>query len=338
VGAYILRRILIAIPVLFGITVIAFSIIAAAPGDPVAGLIAPEVRARMTQEQLEAVRKDLGLDGPPWVRYGRWLGLQPILAPITGDKPVPGILEGSFGYSITQRQPVTDIIAARIGPTLLLMGAATILAVLLGVTFGVISAVKQYSMLDYALTTFTMVMISTPTFVLGLILIYFLGVSLHLFPIGGMRTLGKPFSYADLFGHIAMPVLILGFGNAAPLMRYTRASMLDVLNSEYVVTARAKGLLGRTVLIRHALRSALLPIVTVLGLLVPELIAGAIITEQVFSWPGMGLLTVDAANQRDSALMMGIVLLIAIAVLAANILTDVAYTYVDPRVRLAKNG
>jgi peptide/nickel transport system permease protein len=153
-----------------------------------------------------------------------------------------------------------------------------------------------------------------------------------------MLTAGKPFALGDLIAHLVMPVLILGFANAAPLMRYTRASMLEVLNSEYVTTARSKGLRSRIVLVRHALRSALLPVVTVIGLLIPELVAGAIVTEQVFSWPGMGRLAVRAANDRDPSLMMGIVLIVAVTVLVANILTDVAYTYVDPRVRLGKRG
>ena len=332
-GAYILRRIIIAIPVLFGITVIAFAILSTAP-DQLGTLIDPEARAHMTPAQIEAVRKDLGLDGPPYVRYIRWIGLQPVVAAVTGDKPVTGVLEGNLGYTLSTRRPVMDEILPRIGPTLLLMTSALLLALLVGIPFGIISAVKQYGKLDYLLTSVTMIIISTPTFVLGLILIYVAGVTFHLLPIGGMTTLGKPFNPLDLSGHMVMPVLILGFAGAAPLMRYTRASMLEVLGSEYVTTARSKGLVSRTVLIRHALRNALIPIVTIVGLLLPDLVAGAIITEQVFSWPGMGLLAVRAASQRDPSLMMGIVLLVAAVVLIMNIVTDVAYTYVDPRIRL----
>jgi peptide/nickel transport system permease protein len=332
VGAYIVRRILIAIPVLFGITVIAFGILSTAP-DQLGALIDPERRANMTPAELEQVRKDLGLDGPPWVRYVRWLGLQPAVAAITGEKAVEGVLQGNLGFTLSSRRPVAEELAPRIGPTLLLMGASIAVALMIGIPFGVISAIKQYSKIDYALTSITMVVISTPTFVLGLILIYFLGVTLRLLPIGGMQTLGKPTSLADLAAHMVMPVIILGFANAAPLMRYTRASMLDVLNSEYVTTARSKGLLGRIVLVRHGLRNALIPIITLIGLMLPELVAGAIITEQVFSWPGMGLLAVRASAQRDPSLMMGIVLMVAIAVLVANIVTDIAYTYADPRIR-----
>jgi peptide/nickel transport system permease protein len=333
-GAYIVRRILIAIPVLFGITVIAFGILSTAP-DQLGALIDPEARAHMSPQQIEAIRKDLGLDGPPYVRYVRWLGLGPVLAPITGDKPVDGVLEGNLGYTLSTRRPVAEEIAPRIGPTLLLMTTSLVIALLIGIPFGVISAVKQYGKTDYALTGITMLLISTPTFVLGLILIYFLGVSLRLLPIGGMTTLGKPFSIEDLFAHMLMPAMVLGFANAALLMRYTRSSMIEVLSSEYITTARSKGLRGRVVLVSHGLRNALIPIITIIGLLLPELVAGAIVTEQVFSWPGMGLLAVRAASQRDPSLMMGIVLMVSIVVLIANIVTDVAYTFVDPRIRLA---
>ncbi len=322
-GAYILRRLLVAIPVLIGITIISFAILALAPGDPVAARIAPERRASMTREQLDAVRREMGLDGPVYIRYGRW---------------ITGVAQGDFGYSIKSGRSVAEEIAPRVGPTLLLMGSSILFALLIGIPFGVLSAVRQYGRLDYFVTTFTMVMISTPTFLTGLILIYVIGVSLRLLPTGEMLTAGKPFALGDLVAHLVMPVLILGFANAAPLMRYTRASMLEVLNSEYVTTARSKGLRSRIVLVRHALRSALLPVVTVIGLLIPELVAGAIVTEQVFSWPGMGRLAVRAANDRDPSLMMGIVLIVAVTVLVANILTDVAYTYVDPRVRLGKRG
>jgi peptide/nickel transport system permease protein len=337
VVAYLIRRVLIAIPVLIGVTVIAFGILSTAP-DPLGALIDPEARASMTPAQLEAVRRDLGLDGPVYVRYARWLGLQPIVATFTGEKAVPGLLQGNLGFALSSRRPVAEELLPRIGPTLLLMTCSLLLALLVGIPAGVISAVKRYGRVDYVLTSATMVLISTPTFVLGLILIYLIGVQFRLLPIGGMQTLGKPFSIADLAGHLVMPVLILGFAYAAPLMRYTRSSMLEVLDSEYVTTARAKGLTSNVVLVRHALRNALIPIITVVGYLLPELVAGAIITEQVFSWPGMGLLAVRAASQRDPSLMMGIVLMISIAVLIASILTDIAYTYADPRIRLVQHG
>lgn len=322
-GAYIVRRFLIAIPVLIGITIIAFTILSLAPGDPVAARIAPEQRAAMTREQLDQLRHELGLDGPVYVRYARWM---------------TGVLQGDFGYSIKTERSIEEEIGPRIGPTLLLMGSSILFAILVGIPSGILSAVRQYGKLDYTLSTFTMIMVSTPTFVLGLILIYSLGVSLRLLPTGEMQTAGKPFAIGDLLAHLVMPVLVLGFANAAILMRYTRAGMLEVLSSDYITTARAKGLRARVVLIRHGLRNAILPLITLIGLLIPELVAGAIITEQVFSWPGMGRLAVRAANDRDPSLMMGIVLLVAVVVLLANILVDVAYSLVDPRVRLAARG
>jgi peptide/nickel transport system permease protein len=286
----------------------------------VGALVAPERRATMTRDELEAFRRALGLDGPVYVRYLHWLG---------------GILHGDFGYSIKTGRAISAEIAPRVGPTLLLMGTSLVFAVIVGVPFGVVSAIRQYGKLDYLLTAVTMITISTPTFVLGLLLIYTFGVTLKVLPTGGIQTIGTPASLADLGAHMVLPVLILGFANAAPLMRYTRAGMLEVLKSEYMTTARAKGLPARSVLVRHGLRNALLPMVTFLGLLIPDLVAGAIITEQVFSWPGMGLLAVQAANTRDPSLMMGIVLLVATVVLIANIVTDISYSYIDPRIRLA---
>jgi peptide/nickel transport system permease protein len=319
VGAYIVRRILIAIPVLLGISVAGFFALALAPGDPVTSMIDPEALRRMSPEQIEQIRHQLGLDGPIIVRYGRWLA---------------DVVRGNLGYSIITSRPGIVELATRIGPTLLLMGTAVAIALLIGIPCGVISAVRQYSRLDYAVTTFSLAMISTPTFLLGLIFIYTFAVTLKWLPAGGLATLGVPFSLTDRLEHLVMPALILGLANAAPLMRYTRGSMLEVINSDYITTARAKGLAGRVVLIRHGLRNALIPIITLIGLLLPELVAGAVITEQVFAWPGMGQLAVTAADRRDPALMMGVMMLVAVGVLVSSLLADIAYATVDPRVRL----
>ena len=320
-GAYIIRRVLIAIPVLFGITIIAFFVLAQA-GDPLSALISPEAFVGKSAAQLEAIRHQYGLDAPLYERYVRWLA---------------GILHGEFGYSLKGRLVVEEI-APRIGPTLLLMTTSLTFSVVIGIPSGIISAVKQYSWPDYLLTSVTMAMISTPTFVLGLIFVYTFAVTFRILPAGEMQVAGEPSSISTIISHMILPVLVLGLAGAAQIMRYTRASMLEVLNSDYVTTARAKGLMPRTVLVRHSLRNALIPIITVVGLLLPELVAGAIVTEQVFSWPGMGLLTVRAAANRDPSLMMGIVLIIAITVLVVNIVTDVVYTFADPRVRLARPG
>jgi peptide/nickel transport system permease protein len=325
VGAYLLRRILIAFPVMLGITMISFLALSLAPGDPLTARLDPAILAELQRNPavLEQRRHELGLDQPIPIRYAVWLG---------------GIVRGDFGYSITSHAPIADEIGKRIGPTLLLMGTAIAIALLIGIPFGIISALRQYSLLDYVLTTFTMLMSSTPSFVLGLGAIFLFAVGLHLLPSGGMQTLGKPQTLSDLFAHMILPASVLGLGASAPLLRYTRASMLEVLNSEYVTTARAKGLMPRTVILRHAFRNSLIPIITVVGLLLPELVAGAVITEQVFAWPGMGQLAVRAASSRDPALMMGVVLVVGMAVIVTNIVVDAFYARVDPRIRFGSTA
>jgi len=349
VGSFIVRRILIGIPVLVGITIVGFVILSLAPGDPVSGLVDPERLATMSPAQLQQLRRELGLEGPMTVRYCRWLGACSPRGRGTGmllsDHRLPnffpaplgggsnGILHGDFGYSIKSGRPIIEEVVPRVEPTLVLMGISLLLAAGVGISFGIVSAVRQYGTLDYFLTTITLMMISTPTFVLGLIFLYVFGVSLRLLPVGGMYTLGLEFDLGDRLGHLVMPATILGLANAAPLLRYVRTSMLEVLNSDYIRTARAKGLIARAVLLRHGLRNALLPVITVVALLLPDVVGGAIITEQVFSWPGMGLLAVRAAQDRDPSLMMAIVLMVGAAVLGSNLLADVAYGVADPRVR-----
>jgi peptide/nickel transport system permease protein len=318
-GRYILRRLLIAIPVLFGITIAAFAALALAPGDPITARIPPEILARLTPEIIAQRRHELGLDQPIYIQYLHWF---------------LGLIRGDLGYSITSGLPIWDEVVPRIAPTLLLMTTALGLGVGLGVPIGVVAALKRNTAVDYVLTGFTVVMIVIPQFVLALVAIYVFGVFLPVLPTRGMTTLGASFSPIDLLAHLILPASILGFAFAAPIARYARASMLDVLNADYVTTARAKGLTSRVVLFRHAFRNGLLPIVTVIGLFLPELVAGAVIVEQIFSWPGMGSLAVRAANDRDPALMMGGLLIVATGVLLANLLIDVAYASIDPRVRL----
>jgi peptide/nickel transport system permease protein len=323
VGAYFVRRILIAIPVLLGITMAAFFVLAAAPGDPILARLDPEVRARMTPEQIEGFRRAAGLDQPAPIRYVRWLG---------------DTLQGDFGYSISNGRPVAEEIQSRLGPSLILMSTAIVIALIVGIPFGVISAVNQYGKLDYLLSALTVFLISTPTFVLALVFLYVFGVTLRILPVGDMFTFGKEDDLADRFAHLILPALILGLANAAPLVRYTRTSMLEVLNSEYMTTARSKGLASRRVIVRHGLGNALIPIITLLAVLLPELVAGAVITETVFNWPGLGQLSVKAAYDRDPAMMMGVVLIVGIAVLVSSIVADFAYSVVDPRIRFGGHG
>lgn len=315
-GAYIARRLLISIPVLLGITIIVFLFAALAPGNPVDALIRPEMGQNEAMRQ--AIIAHYGLDQPLPVRYIRWL---------------TGILQGDFGFRILSGQPILGEIGRAMAASLALMGTALILGMATGIPLGVLSAIRQYSRLDFLLTGITFLGISVPSFLLGLGGLYLVGLKWDLVPIAGMVTVGQPFSFTDFLHHLALPAVILAFGYAAIFLRYTRASMLEVINAEYVTTARSKGLPRRTVIARHTFRNALIPIITIVGLSLPEMIGGAVITEQVFSWPGLGMLLVDGVNDRDYYLIMGITLFLAMAVLIANLLTDIAYGYADPRIR-----
>ncbi|MFO1540614.1 MAG: ABC transporter permease [Chloroflexota bacterium] len=319
-GAYFIRRVLIAIPVLLGITLLAFIVVNLTPGDPLTARMDPETFARMSAnpEQLEAMRRQLGLDQPIPVQYLRWLG---------------GVLQGDLGYSISTGRAIVDEIGPRIGPSLSLMLLAALIALAFGLPAGILSAVRQYGKTDYVLSALTVLLVSTPTFVLGLVAIYIFGVSLDWLPVGELVTVGKENDLLDRLSHYILPALILGLVNAALLMRYTRASMLEALGADYITTAESKGLTHRIVVIRHGLRNALLPVITVLAFLMPELIAGAVVTETVFNWPGLGQLSVKAAKAGDPTLMMGIVLIVGTAVLIASILADLAYSIADPRIR-----
>jgi peptide/nickel transport system permease protein len=321
VRTYLARRILLSIPVLFGITVLGFFALSLAPGDPLTSRLGPEILSRMTAADLAAARHALGLDQPVPVRYVIWLG---------------GILHGDFGYSIVNRGLVVDELTRRLPPTLLLMGTSLLVGVTVGIVFGIVAAVRQYSRLDYLLTAFSTSFIAIPGFVVGLIMIYVFGATLKILPTTGMFSAGKPQEIPDLFGHMLMPVALLSLGLAAQLTRYTRASMLEVLGSEYVTTARSKGLRSRVVLLRHGFSNALIPVITVIGLTLPDLVAGAVVTETLFGWPGMGQLSVKAAASRDPALMMGVIIVVATGVLVCNLIVDVLYGVVDPRVRLGQ--
>ena len=322
-GAYIVRRLLISIPILLGITILGFVALRAAPGDPLLASANPEVLANIAAnpEILEQERKRLGFDQPIFPnQYVRWLG---------------AVLQGDLGYSLTSHRTIAYEIGSRIPQTLFLMVTALSLAIVIGIPIGVISAVKQYSPVDYGLNAAAIFLASTPPFVLGLLAIYIFAVKLHWLPTSQPHTPGRT-DLADAIYHLILPAGVLAIVNAAPLVRYTRASMLDVLSSEYVTTARSKGLPYRLVIVRHALRNGLIPIITLVALLIPEAIAGAVITEQIFAWNGMGQLAVKAAANRDPSLMMAIILITGVAVLLANLLADIAYAVVDPRVRFVR--
>jgi peptide/nickel transport system permease protein len=320
-GSIILRRVLIAIPVLCGVTLLAYLLVDLAPGDPVTALVDPATRAELGPEWVELRKEQLGLNDPAPVRYVLWLR---------------EVVQGNLGFSMISGQSVAEQIQARIGPTLLLMGTAILLGTLIGLPLGVFSAIRQYSALDYLATVGGFLAISTPSFFLGLGLVYFFAVRWQVLPSSGMRTLGVEGSSVDLLRHMILPVTVLAFAQIPLVMRYARSTMLEVLRQDYVTTARSKGLAERIVLLGHAFRNALIPLITVLGMSLPEILSGAVITETIFQWPGMGMLAVRAVAARDYPLILGTILVTATMVLLSNLLADLLYATADPRIRLSE--
>ena len=316
-GRYILRRIAISIPVLFGITLVTYLIVSLAPGDPVSAMINPEQAAVLGAGWMDQQRAELGLDKPLPVRYGLWL---------------KEVVTGNLGFSYSDSQPVGDKISERIWPTIKLMLTVQLLALFIGVPIGVLSAIRQYSVLDYIVTVFGFATISIPAFFLALAAIYVFAIQLRWLPSTGMATIGQPPSFIDSAKHLILPAMVLGLGQAAPLIRYTRSSMLETVRQDYVRVARAKGLSERVVISRHALRNALIPLVTVVALSLPQLLGGTVIIEQIFSWPGMGTLAIKAVRARDYPTIMAINLLGAVLVLISSLLADVIYAWIDPRI------
>ena len=271
------------------------------------------------REQALQMARTLGLDRPLHRQYLTWAG---------------NVLQGRLGISFAANRPVTTVIAERLPATLLLSGAGLSIAIALAILLGVAAAVRRGSWLDHAVTGVSMLGLSVPTFWLGIMLILLFSVRLRWLPAGGMLTVGGGGGLGDRLAHLALPALVVSVFILAQLTRYVRASLIDVLREDYVRTAWAKGLTRRRVLYRHALRNALLPLVTVVGMSLPQLVAGAAITETVFSWPGMGRLAIEAAAQRDYPLIMGVTLLVSTLVVLSSLLTDLAYVRLDPRVRL----
>ena len=314
---YILRRILISIPVLIIITFLIYVLIDLAPGDPMDFFVNPELG--VTEENLVNLRARFGLDQPLPVRYLNWLGQT---------------LQGDLGYRFKNGDPVSEVLVQRLQNTLLLMSAALIMGWVLGVSSGVFAGLRQYSFWDFFLTTLSFIGISMPAFIAGIFGLYIFAVKLGWFPAGGMRTIGQEQTLLDLLWHLVLPATTLALFYIATFMRYTRFSMLEVINQDYIRTARGKGLPERTVIIRHAFRNAILPIVTVTGLAVRNLVAGALFIETIYSWPGMGSLFLDAVLVRDYPMIMGVMLVVAVVVLLANLATDLTYGIVDPRIRI----
>lgn len=311
---YLLKRLLIAIPVLIGITMLDYLIMSLA-GSPLAMMQGP----RISQAAVEAKAIQLGLGQPLFVQYFTWLGQ---------------LLQGNWGYSIKTYQPVLGMISANLGPTLLLVGTSLGLSFLISIPVGVYSATHQYTKTDFAAVTLSFLGTSVPSFFLSLVLVYVFTVRLGWLPSSGMSTLGAGGDVWDVLRHMIMPTAVLTASLAGSNIRYIRSSMLEILRQDYLRTAKAKGIGRRLVVRRHAVRNALLPIITVVSMELPMLIGGAVIVEQVFSWPGLGLLTMTAIMNRDYPVIMGVSLLSALIVLAGNLLADILYAMADPTIQL----
>ncbi|NRP87135.1 Glutathione transport system permease protein GsiC [Ensifer adhaerens] len=315
---YCLKRLAIGIGMLIALSMLVFVLLRLTPGDPIDAYIDPSTP--LSPAAMADLRDRLGLDQPLPVQYIGWL---------------QQALHGNFGYSIKRLdQPVLTLVLSRIGPTLLLMGSALIMAIVAGIAAGVIGAVRRNSVIDVSLSVLALAGISSPAFLSALLGLYIFAVRLGWLPSGGMLTPGEDFSLADLLRHLILPSALLAVAQAALIMRYMRASLLEVLNQDYVRTARAKGVIEFWVIVKHALRNALLPVVTVIGSTIGLAIGGAIFIESVFNWPGMGLLLVDAVTTRDYPVIMGAALVIGACVIVVNLLTDIAYAVVDPRIKM----
>lgn len=322
--AYIIRRLLWMVPLLIGVSIVCFGMLKRAPGDPVSAMLA-ESRSSgtvITLADRERLRKQLGLDKPAYLQYTDWLKL---------------VLQGNLGTSTRMNQPVTTVIMQRLPNTMKLTGVALVLTLLIALPLGVISAVRQYSLLDYVLTTFNFVGISIPQFWLGLMLLYLFGVKLGWLPVRGMSSPyvdpGLWNQFRDAALHYVLPVASVTLVGLAGYTRYQRAAMLEVIRQDYIRTARAKGLRERAVILGHAWRNSLIPIITLLGYVFVILVEGSIVVENIFSWPGMGQLAVQSLSQRDYPVVMAIVLLSATLILVGTLVSDILYALVDPRVR-----
>lgn len=317
-GKYIRKRLLQAIPVVFGITILTFFIMKLAPGGPLTGMISP----RVSSESLQRAREAMGLNKPVIVQYWNWLR---------------ELVQGNFGYSTFNGQDVLSEILERLPATLLLTVTAFVFSFVVGIPLGVYSATHKYSKGDYGLTVFSFIGISVPSFFFGMGLIYIFALKLKWFPTSGFGASNFRGEGLELFFHklryLVMPALVMSLSNIATVMRFARSSMIETLNQDYVRTARAKGLAEKTVIYRHALKNSMIPVITIFGQSIPNLFGGAYITEKVFGWPGMGLLGVEAIGNRDYQILMGLTLFTAILVLLGNLLADIMYSFVDPRIR-----
>lgn len=319
---YAVRRLLGAIPLLWGIVTLLFLLLHLAPGDPTTAYFNPNV----SPDVIEQMRRNFGLDQPLVAQYGHWLA---------------SFLMGDFGFSFSRLRPVADVLAEALPNTLWLGGASLLVVFVVGCAVGIVQAVRRYGRLDHVLTFFALLIYSIPTFWLGVVLIMW--SSSGAWPVGGLpisgmqsldyETLGLWGRIADRARHLVFPTVTLGLGSAAAVARYMRGSMLETIDEDYIRTARAKGLSERRVVFGHALRNALIPIVSLVGLFLPILFGGAVVVEKIFAWPGMGMVMYEAVSARDYPLVMAGAFLFAALVIVGNLVADLLYAVVDPRIR-----
>lgn len=312
-ATYLIRRMLESIVTLVIISLVTFGLIHSAPGGP-AILMDPTLSAA----DREKMARGLGLDEPLPVQYGRW---------------ITNIGEGDLGRSISQKRPVLEMIMERLPATMELAGIGLLLAVVVGIPMGLLAALRSNSILDRLVQIVATLGVAIPGFWFAILLIILFSVQLGWLPSAGRFTIGDA-SIIDRVRHLALPTLVIALYSLAQITFYTRSSMLEVLRADYIRTARTKGLSEHVVMYRHALKNGLIPVVTILGLMLPRLIGGAVITETVFAWPGIGRLAADAAFQRDYPLIMGITMIVSVVVIVSNFLTDFTYSLVDPRIRM----
>ncbi|WP_320127789.1 ABC transporter permease [uncultured Sphaerochaeta sp.] len=314
-GKYVFKRLVIAIPTFLGITILVYFLSSLAPGSPLELLFND---SNATAEVMHDMEARLGLDQPVYLQYFSWL---------------KELFKGNFGKSYRTGLSVWESIAERVGPTLLITLSSLFLSVLIAIPLGLMSAYKPYSGWDYFSSGLSFVGAATPNFFAGLVLVYLFSVKIKLFPSSGMYGSSSLHTFPDLLHHMILPVLVLSIQQVGSLIRQTRGSVLEVLQDDYIRTARSKGCTEKRVLFRHALRNSMAPVITRIGSMIPFLVGGAVVTEQLFSWPGLGSLMVLSINSRDYPVIMGITVIISVAVLIGNLLIDLIYCWLDPRIR-----
>lgn len=313
---FIVKRLLQAIPLLIGVSLIGFAMMHLAPGGPLAVYT---LNPTITAQDIERIKHVFGLDQPVYIQYLKWAS---------------GMFTGNWGNTFFGGRPVLDVILERMPATFLLMGSGMSVAIIIGMLIGILGAVRRYSVFDYLATTGAMVALSFPTFWFGLMTIFIFSLKLGWLPSGGMFTLGGDEGILDLLKHLILPTIVLSLVLVAQWSRYTRSSFLEVIHQDYIRTAKSKGLSGGRVLFRHAFPNAVSPLIALAGIQLPWLFSGALVTETIFGWPGMGRLFVDSLTMKEYPVLMGMVMITAIAVIIGNLLADIVNALIDPRIRL----